>query len=279
MKCTSESGKIVITLAKLKEGCSAIGAKISFKLHNIINAPSQVKSDSFGAYWTSKVYQKVAEYTGTTTVQNQQFGSLNVEDFKLEQQDEDFGVYNWYTIRFTPLNPIPQAGWVQVIYPSTVVLKEAEFIDNCQAITSLSYSGEKHCMLDKDKRTIWFYDIFRDQEVYTSEIALFFKFSNPDTNFFDDVSDYDQSFHVKTFDFDLRDFPDLKTTEFSDAAVDAFIQKVKPDPLKYAYGIDMLESNQFKAQLKCNSPCYTCLDGNPDWCMSCWGPGASGTFT
>ena len=68
VKCTSESGRIVITLQKLKEDCSAIGAKISFQLHNIINAPSQVKSDSFGAYWTSKAYQKVAEYTGETTV-------------------------------------------------------------------------------------------------------------------------------------------------------------------------------------------------------------------
>ena len=133
-------------------------------------------------------------------------------------------------------------------------------------------------MLDKEKRTIWFFDIFRDQDVYTSEIALFFKFSNPNTNFFDDVSEYDQAFHVKTYDFDLKEFPDLKTTKFADAAVDAFILKVKPDPLKYAYGIDTLEGDQFKARLKCNSPCYTCLDGNPDWCLSCWGPGASGDF-
>ena len=30
VKCTSESGRIVITLTRLKEGCSEIGKKISF---------------------------------------------------------------------------------------------------------------------------------------------------------------------------------------------------------------------------------------------------------
>lgn len=25
------------------------------------------------------------------------------------------------------------------------------------------------------------------------------------------------------------------------------------------------------AQLKCNAPCFTCLDTNPNYCSSCWG--------
>ena len=94
--------------------CQHVGARISFLIKDIQNAPSQVKSTNFEAYWTSSSYQTVAEFTGTSFVQNEIFGSLPTDQYKLEQVDENFGVENLYTVRFTPVNPIPQAGIVLI---------------------------------------------------------------------------------------------------------------------------------------------------------------------
>ena len=58
----------------------------------------------------------------------------------------------------------------------------------------------------------------------------------------------------------------------------AFVNTVKPNPEQYAKGIDTLEGNQITPVLKCNTPCFTCLDTDRDYCTACWGPGASGTF-
>ena len=49
-------------------------------------------------------------------------------------------------------------------------------------------------MLIENQRTIWMMDLFRDQEAYTSEITLNFIFTNPVSNFFDDIPDEDKAF-------------------------------------------------------------------------------------
>lgn len=220
----------------------------------------------------------MAEFTGTAFVQNEIFGSLPTDQYKLEQVDENFGIENLYTIRFTPVNPIPMAGIVLIQYPSTIGIDVPKFEERCGALTSLSFIGPQYCMLDDANRKIWFFDIFRDQEVYTSEIAVDFYFTNPISNFNDHLSAEDRSFHIKTYDIDLTEFPDLVTTQYSDQAVKAFVDTVKLDPEKYVYGIDKTVENNLEAKLKCNAPCYHCKDSDPDWCLSCWGPGADGTF-
>lgn len=48
-------------------------------------------------------------------------------------------------------------------------------------------------------------------------------FTNPVSNFFDNLSDYEKSFHFVTYDFDLTQFPNLVTSDYSDAAVAQFI--------------------------------------------------------
>jgi hypothetical protein len=72
-------------------------------------------------------------------------------------------------------------------------------------------------------------DLFRQQDFFSSEIVLNMLFTNPDTNFIDDISDYDQSFHFSTYDFDISDYPNLEATEFSDAAIDVFKTSVLTD--------------------------------------------------
>jgi hypothetical protein len=40
------------------------------------------------------------------------------------------------------------------------------------------------------------------------------------------------------------------------------------------YSIDSYKQNDMVAQLKCNAPCYKCLDSDPNYCSECWGMGA-----
>jgi hypothetical protein len=46
----------------------------------------------------------------------------------------------------------------------------------------------------------------------------------------------------------------------------------------YAYPIDIAYGNLIRPELKCNTPCYTCLNTNPNYCTACWGKGTKGDF-
>jgi hypothetical protein len=112
-----------------------------------------------------------------------------------------------------------------------------------------------------------------------------FVMDNPNNNF-GDVTDpslsttaaatfeKEQAFHLETFDFDLKkDYPKLIPGEKS--SVKKFEEKIinGPPSKLVIHGIDYLKGNSLKPKLKCDSPCYTCLDGKPKWCTACWGPG------
>jgi hypothetical protein len=81
----------------------------------------------------------------------------------IDQEYKDFGVENLYTIRFKPTNAIPNVGWIRIIYPTTVSIKdEIAFVNSCEAVTSASYKGEDFCKLISANRTIWIYSAFMD---------------------------------------------------------------------------------------------------------------------
>ena len=85
----------------------------------------------------------------------------------------------------------------------------------------------------------------------------------------------EQAFHIETYDFDVaKDYAYLATANYDAASVKKFSDAVKLDPAKYViHGIDELPGNTKKPILRCEAPCYTCLDAKPRWCTSCWGPG------
>jgi hypothetical protein len=205
-------------------------------------------------------------------------------------------------VRFTPTNPIPSVGWVKVIYPTSVEINAATFVENCQIQTAMSYKGKEYCILDKKTRTVWFKDAFKDQDFYTSEVAMEFKMKNPENNFNDDDAvatrgmgqaekvEYTraQSFHIHTYGFDVgADFKNLKAAPAfasSVAASNPGSRKALNDavtgdkakgtsPATYAIPIDELWGDAVRPKLACNAPCYTCLSSQPDYCQSCWGPG------
>jgi hypothetical protein len=75
----------------------------------------------------------------------------------------------------------------------------------------VSYIGPDYCMLDSTNRVVWFYNIFMDQDVWTSEVAISLNFTNPETNFFDFLTEDEKSFHITTYAFDLKTFSYLPT--------------------------------------------------------------------
>jgi hypothetical protein len=85
----------------------------------------------------------------------------------------------------------------------------------------------------------------------------------------------DNIFHVRTFTVDeKRDFPELPSTGYSDAAVSAAVATVQTDYSKYLYAIDSSprDRDTFQPKLACAYPCLTCHPALPDFCLSCWGP-------
>jgi hypothetical protein len=215
--------------------------------------------------------------------------ALVLDKVKVEQTSRDFGAAALYTLRFTPTNPITQMAWIKVTYPTSVTIDDKEkFVKACSIQTATSCTGADCCILDEANRLIWFYGAFVGQGQFTSEVAMEFPMNNPVTNFGEvtpaglsakAAATYaaEQAFHLETFDFDVaKDYGYLVTTNYDEASVKKFETFIKADPQKYViHGIDALQGNSKKPVLKCEAPCYTCLDAKPRWCTSCWGPGTS----
>jgi hypothetical protein len=51
---------------------------------------------------------------------------------RISQEDLNFEAETMYTIRFNPINPVPRVGWIKLIYPKTIKIKDqTEFIKAC----------------------------------------------------------------------------------------------------------------------------------------------------
>ena len=104
--------------------------------------------------------------------------------------------------------------------------------------------------MDTEGRNIYIYDVFGDQNFYTSDVELKFFLQNPIFNIWykdttsmseeeRDLYVIDNIFHIKTFTVDLdRDFPNLETSSFSAEAISEMITRVKSDFSRYLYPID-----------------------------------------
>jgi hypothetical protein len=148
-----------------------------------------VESGKIGAYWMSSEYRQVANFSGEIRIQNTEMADLNPERASLHQVKLDFGIDTILTVTFRPTNPIPRSGWIKVVYPTSISIKdEAVFLQTCQVITSSQFRGPKYCNLVTSKREIWLYNIFDDSRSYASTIQLEVPFTNPTTNFFGETS-------------------------------------------------------------------------------------------
>lgn len=180
---------MVIELIELEEGCVGKSVdSLDFTVKDIENSPSMVTSDPVQAIWKSSRYQDIAEFDGDLTITNEFPGLLLEDKTELIQTSIDFTVTNTYTLKFYPLNALPRISWISVDIPEQVEIDEATFVEKCSVVVMASLSGDKHCSLDIATRKVWLYDLFRDQDQFTSEIAIEFELSNPIDNFRDKSS-------------------------------------------------------------------------------------------
>lgn len=303
-----------ILMQDVPEECLATGAKISFVLNSIANAPSLIPSKPMAVMWTSEVYSTVAESEAEgATVTNTVLGSLM--NLVLDQASEAFGVPGTrtkYEIRFTPTNPIPEHGWIKLVYPRTIDVGSAtDLLKSLLVVTTQAYNGAddsaamsaasgntgaplggKYFTLSTKARTIWMYGFFQEGE-FTSEMTIAFDATNPTNNFLapkesptDTVEqqEYWSSFHLSTYTFDLE--TDNAGRPY-DSSFEALVQdQVKkqleiqaglssgPEPTPFSpTGVDEVVGNDLRPRLLCNAPCLTCLESNPDYCLACWGRG------
>ena len=91
--CTSETGRIVVTLKKIKTDCLAkIGSEFTFTLNGIRNPTSLVTSKSLFAYWESSRYQRVANYSGDLSITNDIVADIDNSTISIHQVDKNFKV-------------------------------------------------------------------------------------------------------------------------------------------------------------------------------------------
>jgi hypothetical protein len=66
--CTSETGRIVATLVS---PCAQVDADISFTVTGVTNPPTMVPTWSFGGYYDTKLYNRVANFSGSVAITNE----------------------------------------------------------------------------------------------------------------------------------------------------------------------------------------------------------------
>lgn len=102
-----------------------------------------------------------------------------------------------------------------------------------------------------------------------------------------------KAFYIRTVTFDLTntEFADLEANNWPEAEVaqweNTMIQLLESNNYadlndNYFKGIDEYPYNDIIPLLKCEEPCFTCLDNDPKYCLSCWGRDTdigSGTFS
>ena len=186
ISCTSERGKLIATFGVTRSICMQDDAEISFSVEDMTNAPSTLPSESIEAFWTSSNYMDVCEYQGDPdvpyTIKNTISGTIDPNTVAINQDSEDYGINNQYTIRFSPTNPIPKLGWITLKYPDNVKIIDSEngvndmdtFMNGAEAAggfptklpieayTSNSYQGENYAFVDEAQRTMYFHSAFME---------------------------------------------------------------------------------------------------------------------
>lgn len=108
-------------------------------------------------------------------------------------------------MRFKPTNPIPPLGAIKIVYPKSVIdVDDNLWSKTCSVLTDLSY-GLGYCHRDTKTRTVWFLGVFANQARWTAQITVTLIFKNPKTNVQPTLTPYEQSFHIETYDFNLRE--------------------------------------------------------------------------
>ena len=78
-----------------------------------------------------------------------------------------YSIATTYEIRFTPINPIPADGSIQITWPNNVFIREDV---QCKVITNRVW--EQSCSPNTEKRTINIERVFSEMPSFSSEVTI-----------------------------------------------------------------------------------------------------------
>jgi hypothetical protein len=86
-----------------------------------------------------------------------------ITTYSITQDSLVTGALTNYTLRFTPVNPLPPTGSIQIGYPQQIVLKDGPFT-NCTVTTTADYQS---CSISTDSQTIIIDNVFTNSTSYS----------------------------------------------------------------------------------------------------------------
>ena len=219
---------LIITFTKV----APITETYKWTLDNIRNPPSERPSDPFlGIYSEDKEGWGVQEYTQTgPTITNLDPALLEVYD--LVQRSEEPAAVTTYEISFTPVNPLPPDGSIQIAWPDNIELTTAI---TCTVVTNKAW--ENKCNIEPAKLTITITEVFSESTAFASVVTVtLVGVNNPKNN-----KERGRGFLINTYDDKDR-----------------------------TYRMDYIPANVVVPILDCDYPCRTCLASDRSFCQTCW---------
>ena len=86
---------------------------------------------------------------------------------------------------------------------------------------------------------------------------------------------FDLSLDSKYASVATNDYIASEAKTWAEAYLAKKYKDLRKDYFKY---VDYFPFNTVKPKLKCNFPCFTCLNNNPNYCLTCWGLGIKSRF-
>lgn len=186
MKCESVSNII-------KMDCTVVGKTMTFVLNDITratdafrwtvsgirNAPSTKPSPFSSVNFLDSQGYVVSSVASDTTVTNREPAELT--SFSINQDVLTHSAPAKFTIVFTPINPMPATGSVQVTYPSQVTMIDGA--NTACTVTTTSGTFPTNCKVTPASLQITVTGIFASNPGYKGPITItVLNVKNPETN-------------------------------------------------------------------------------------------------
>jgi len=238
--CTISGNHMVVVFKELARPYGTF----AWSADNIRNPISTKPSSSFSNILIqNEDNYSVAKYSKPTApITNELFAQI--QKYKLTQDDINVSKVTSYTLDFTPVNPIPRTGSMQISWPRQVQVT-SDF--GCQVRTNRLFSNKEKpiCNVNQESRTITITDVFAEVRYgFSWQVSIEFAgLRNPKNN-----KDERNGFVIVTYE----------------------------DP-KQTFAMDRLSDFLMMPQFECEYPCRECnsIAGRGDFCTACWP--ASGT--
>lgn len=233
MTCVLTGQKIEIIFEEFTSATNVF----NWQLSGITNAPSTKPSVFNDIAVRDSEDFIVSSFTQEPSISNRE--PRLIQDFGITQTTTDHSKEATYTIEFTPLNPLPATGSVQIVYPSQVsmVNKDATV---CKIVTDF---GESPCSVQDSSRLITATGAFASNPGYLGKISIIVEqVLNPVTN----------------------------------RPGNGFVIQTYQDPAQ-TYIQDKLGDFILYPEFKCNYPCAECTspdakgpEAEKNFCTACW---------